>query len=391
MVTLGIDRLLMEPERVQGRRVGLVSNYSVCDGQLQPVIERLYQAFGHELLRLFSPEHGLYNAALEGEHVASSRDGHTGLAVQSLYGEVRKPDPSMLRGLDMVIFDLQDIGSRYYTNLSTLVGVMEACETAGVSLLVLDRPNPIADRAEGWLVEEQCRSFVGAVPVLARHGLTLGEIARWLRRTRFVGLDLSVMTLGGWNPKMYWDETGLPWVPSSPNTTGLDMMTLYPGTCLFEGVNVSVGRGTAKPFEMIGAPFIDGFALADAFNHWDMAGIRARPVFFVPWRSQYQGTLCQGVQLHVTHRRQVAAWRAGVMLLYQLLKDYPDKVEFLNPHQRGPLFFDLLAGSEDLRTALSLGHIEEIFTRESHERARFMEETAEDRLYGTTDPKEVGL
>ncbi len=381
MVQLGIERLLeAERHHVAGRKAAVVTNYTMCDGQLAPVIDRLQNAFPAEIAALFGPEHGVRSEAREGESVESGTDEHSGLPVFSLYGEVRTPRPEMLAGLDVLIFDLQDIGSRYYTNLSTLAAVMGACEQAQVACLVLDRPNPISGRREGRLVQEGFTSFVGQLPVPARHGMTMGEMARWIRRTRLPGLDLSVVPLGGWEREMYLDETGLPFVPSSPNTTGVDMMTLYPGTCLAEGVNVSVGRGTAKPFELIGAPYIDGFALAQAFNRQDLEGIRARPVFFRPWRSEYAGKLCQGVQLHVTDRRRLSSWRAGITVLQAVHDLYPADFAFTAPEHGRP-FFDLLAGSAELGRSILEGRGPGFCEGEAPDLEQFQQETAPDLLY----------
>ncbi len=382
-VQLGVERLLeQESGKVAGRKTGVVTNYTMVDGDLRPVIDRLQEKFPREIVRLFGPEHGVTNEGAEGEEMGSGQDGHSGLAVQSLYGAVRKPQASMLADLDLILIDLQDIGTRYYTNLSTMTEVLEACESAQVPCIVLDRPNPISGRMEGNLTDPDFTSFVGRLPVPARHGLTLGEMARWLQRTRLADLQVEVMALGGWERDMYLDSTGLPFVPSSPNTTGLDMMTLYPGTCLAEGVNLSLGRGTAKPFELIGAPFADGFAVAQRFNQLDLAGVRARPVFFRPWRSEYATELCQGVQLHVVDRTGLEPWKAGIALLQVFCDLYPESLAFTSSTQGHHCFFDLLAGSSGLRHALmegsGLAYAQETQTRDL---PAFSQSVAADLLY----------
>lgn len=282
MVRLGIDRLINEyPSWVKGNRTGVVTNYAMTDSHLHPVIDRLIQVFGSNIVKLFGPEHGIRTASPEGEHISSEQDARSGLPALSLYGTDRKPTAEMLEDVDLLIVDLQDIGTRYFTHVSTLKGVLEACDENHIRCLVLDRPNPIGSSMEGPLTEPGYTSFVGSLPIPVRHGLTLGEIARWLKRTRYPHLDLDVMALEHWQRGQYWDDTALPFVPPSPNTTGIDMMILYPGTCLFEGTNVSVGRGTTKPFEIIGAPYIDGFELAERFNQQQWPGIRARPLYFL--------------------------------------------------------------------------------------------------------------
>ncbi|WP_053960180.1 exo-beta-N-acetylmuramidase NamZ family protein [Sulfobacillus thermosulfidooxidans] len=393
MVKLGIDRLISEyPSWVTGSRSGVVTNYAMTDGQLNPVIDRLIQVFGSNIVKLFGPEHGIRTASPEGEHIDSEVDAHSGLQAFSLYGSNRKPTAEMLADLDLLIVDLQDIGTRYFTHVSTLKGVLEACDENHVRCLVLDRPNPISGSMEGRLTEPGYYSFVGSLPIPVRHGLTLGEIARWLQRTRYPLLDLNVVPVGNWQRQQFWDETSLPFVPPSPNTTGIDMMLLYPGTCLFEGTNVSVGRGTTKPFEIIGAPYIDGFTLAKRFNQQQWPGIHARPVYFLPWRSLYAKTLCQGIQLHVLDRKLLTPFRIGVSLVQLIHDTYPDHFAFLRPaadndpldtndHYAKCWFFDLLAGSDGLRHAIESGHGLEFLEDEAGQLEQFRDEVSQDLLY----------
>ncbi|SMC04457.1 Uncharacterized conserved protein YbbC, DUF1343 family [Sulfobacillus thermosulfidooxidans DSM 9293] len=386
MVRLGIDRLINEyPSWVKGNRTGVVTNYAMTDSHLHPVIDRLIQVFGSNIVKLFGPEHGIRTASPEGEHISSEQDARSGLPALSLYGTDRKPTAEMLEDVDLLIVDLQDIGTRYFTHVSTLKGVLEACDENHIRCLVLDRPNPIGSSMEGPLTEPGYTSFVGSLPIPVRHGLTLGEIARWLKRTRYPHLDLDVMALEHWQRGQYWDDTALPFVPPSPNTTGIDMMILYPGTCLFEGTNVSVGRGTTKPFEIIGAPYIDGFELAERFNQQQWPGIRARPLYFSPWRSIYAKTLCQGIQLHVIDRKVLTPFRVGIALVQLIHDTYPEHFAFLRPshngHDADRLFFDLLAGSDGLRKAIESGHGLDFLQDEARQLEQFRDEVAQDLLY----------
>ncbi|PSR30072.1 MAG: DUF1343 domain-containing protein [Sulfobacillus benefaciens] len=383
---LGIERLIDEyPELVRGNRTGVVTNYTMTDSRLIPVIDRLIRAFGRDIVKLFGPEHGVMAAAVEGESVGARMDEHSNLPALSLYGHQHQPTPEMMDDIDLIIVDLQDIGSRYFTYLSTLKGVLEISRDQGVRCIVVDRPNPIGgERQEGIPVQPQYTSFVGCLPIPARHGLTLGEMARWLQRTRYPTLELEVVHMGNWRRSFYWDETALPFVPPSPNTTGPDMMVLYPGTCLFEGVNVSVGRGTAKPFEIIGAPFIDGFRLARLFNRQNWPGVRARGLYFVPWRQRYAQTLCQGVQLHVTQNRILSPVRIGIALLQLIHELYPEHFSFGPSRSQGhadSLFFDLLAGSGELRKAIEAGAGQDFLADESSWLQDFREEITQDLLY----------
>ncbi len=383
---LGIDRLISEyPEKVRGNRTGVVTNYAMTDNQLVPVIDRLIAAFRENIVKLFGPEHGVMSAAVEGQKISDRKDAHSDLPAVSLYGKLMGPVSETLDDIDLVILDLQDIGSRYYTYLCTLKGVLEACQRKGVRCLVLDRPNPLGGKErEGIPVESSYHSFVGCLPIPVRHGLSMGEMAHWLRRTQYPNLELEVVPVGNWQRSFYFSDTDLLFVPPSPNTTGLDMMGLYPGTCLLEGINVSVGRGTAKPFEVMGAPFIDGFQLARLFNRQNWPGVRARPIYFVPWRDPYSNTLCQGIQLHVTDLKKLSPFRMGIALVQLIRELYPDHFAFLptgSEERHRPLFFDLLAGSDRLRSAIETGSGQDFLTDEKSVLQDFHQEIAPDLLY----------
>ncbi|MCY9517729.1 exo-beta-N-acetylmuramidase NamZ family protein [Paenibacillus apiarius] len=335
----------------RGQRIGLVTNLTGVNHMLIPTIDLFHEHEHLGLTALFGPEHGIRGDAKEGEHVGSSVDKETGLPVYSLYGETRKPTPDMLQDVDVMVFDLQDIGTRYYTYIYTMAYVMEACGEQGIPFVVLDRPNPINGMTlEGNLVDEDCRSFVGLYPIPVRHGLTIGELAQLFKEQFGVRCDLTVIPMEGWSRKMHFDETGLLWVPPSPNASGLDMGLLYPGTCLVEGTNLSEGRGTAKPFEMVGAPFIDGYRLAKALNERRMPGILARPVSFVPTYQKHVGERCEGVQLHVTDRTALQSFSAGLQLLETITEMYPESFSYKEAD-----FFDQLAGTKQLKPHIENG------------------------------------
>lgn len=355
---LGLDRFLKEfYKQFQGQRIGLVTNMTGVGENLIPSIDSFHMHSGINLVALYAPEHGIRGDAKEGESVESSVDPHTKLPVYSLYGKSKKPSKEMLDAVDVVIFDLQDIGSRYYTFIYTLANLMEACEAYGKHVVVLDRPNPISGESiEGNLVEKSVRSFVGLLPIPNRHAMTIGELASLYKYEFGYRCELTIVPMEGWFRKNYFDETNLLWVPPSPNAPTIDMAVLYPGTCLIEGTNISEGRGTTKPFECAGAPFIDGYQLAKAFNEKEIPGILARPTSFIPSAQKHMEKICGGVQLHVLDRNELNSLEAGLTLLETIFAMYPDNVKFLQ-HKNGKYFFDLLAGTKDLRQHILRGSV----------------------------------
>jgi uncharacterized protein YbbC (DUF1343 family) len=383
MVQLGIEVLLTSRrDLLQGKRVGLVSNYTMTDRELRSVIDLLAADEGWRLTTLFGPEHGLRTCAKEGEHVASAIDPHTGLMAHSLYGETRKPSPAMLSEVDVLVIDLQDIGCRYYTNMSTMALCMEACAELGLPCLVLDRPNPLGGvEREGNILEPAFRSFVGMHPIPNRHGLTLGELALFINERLRPPCPLSVLPLAGWRREMLWADTSLPFVPPSPNTTGPEMCLLYPGTCLFEGTNLSVGRGTARPFEVIGAPYLDGHRLAAWFNEQGLPGVRARACYFVPTYSEHAGEMCQGVQLHVIDARRVRPVRTGLLLMQGIAELYPHAFDFRPAAPGAKPFIDLLAGTDRVRQWVLEGRVLDLLDEAEDEVARFDEQVQPYLLY----------
>lgn len=345
----GIDRLDKYGSLFEGKRLGLVTNPTGVDRNLRSTVDILSKSF--KLEALFSPEHGVRGNIQAGEAVSDYMDPETGIPVHSLYGENKKPSPELLDGVDSLVFDIQDIGSRYYTFTYTMAYCMEACAEAGKPFAVFDRINPVGGTAvEGNLLDPAFRSFVGRFPIAIRHGLTLGELAMLINSEFGIHCRLEVVRLEGWKREACFDDTDLPWVNPTPNMPSPETTFIYNGTCLFEGTNVSEGRGTTKPFEVIGAPWIDPYRLADRMNGMNLEGVLFRPAFFSPVFSKYSGEQCGGVQLHITDRHAFKPVECGVHLIYDIMDKYPDRFEWLKPEISGKHYFiDLLAGTDQLR------------------------------------------
>ncbi|KLU58857.1 hypothetical protein CEB3_c48750 [Peptococcaceae bacterium CEB3] len=382
MVRLGIEELLTKRvDLLHGKKVGLVTNYAVTDVCLQPVIRILASSTGWQLSKLFGPEHGVRISAREGENVDTGVDEATGLPAISLYGPNKKPTPEMLEDLDVLVVDLHDIGCRYYTNMNTVAYCIEACAEVGLPCIVLDRPNPIDGiTREGNILDLDFKSFVGMYAIPNRHGLTMGELALFMNHLLVEPCSLTVVPMTGWERRMLLSDTGIPFVPSSPNTTGLDMCLLYPGTCLFEGVNLSVGRGTAHPFEYIGAPFVDANQITDWFNRQGLPGVKGRPVYFSPYYSQYKGELCQGIALHITNRRTFEAVKTGLILLQGVAELYADNFQFLGHDRLGRAFIDLLAGGP-ISEFIQQGHVLNYLAESAESLEVFNQEVRQFQIY----------
>jgi uncharacterized protein YbbC (DUF1343 family) len=297
VVETGLDVIAAEGHpALRGARVGLLTNHTGVDRRLRSGIDLLRSRGDLQLAALFAPEHGIRGEAQAGAVIADAIDARTGLPVHSLYGDVQRPLPETLGGLDALVFDVQDVGVRYATYASTCLLCLEAAAEAGIAFVVLDRPNPLGGEVEGNVLDPAFVSFVGAHPVPIRHGLTIGELARLVAAERGLPPPI-VVPLRGWRRDLWHDQTGLPWVSPSPNLPTLDSLTLYPGTCLIEGTNVSEGRGTTRPFELIGAPWLAAHSLADELAGRNLPGVAFRPVWFVPTFSKHVGATCSGVQI----------------------------------------------------------------------------------------------
>jgi len=365
----GLDVLLREAQTdgehaalLTGKRIGLVTNMTGVDRQLRSNVDLLAAHPGWTLAALFGPEHGVRGDAQAGVAVENARDAATGLPVYSLYGKTHEPTPDMLAGLDILVFDIQDIGARFYTYPYTLASVLRAAKREGMTVVVLDRPNPIGGIwVEGPILDpEKYASFVGMFEIPIRHGMTIGELARLFNEEYGIGAQLHVVPMTGWQrDDDARSSDALPWVMPSPNMPTPETALVYPGTGLLEGTNLSEGRGTTRPFEIIGAPFIDAQQLADALNAQALPGVRFRPLRFTPTFSKHAGESCGGVQLHITDRQIFRPVRTGIALLLTLRQLHPHEFAF-NPGE--PPFFNRLVGNGWLREAIeqqqSLAEIE---------------------------------
>jgi uncharacterized protein YbbC (DUF1343 family) len=361
---------------VKGKRVGLITNPTGADAELRSTIELFRANPGIDLVALYGPEHGVRGNAQAGEYVPFYYDEAYELPVFSLYGQSFKPDPGMLsnideymrsfdtrevgkvpesamvQGVDVLVFDVQDVGTRVYTYVATMAYAMQAAAESGIEFIVLDRPVPIngADMEGAILEYPELSSFIGLFPIPLRFGMTAGELAR-LFNDKFLArtAKLTVIPMEGWKREMWFDETGLPWIIPSPNMPTLDTATVYPGLVALEGTNISEGRGTTRPFEFFGAPWIDGHALAARLNALDLPGVRFREAWFTPWFSKFQGELCGGCQVHVTDRRAFRSVAAVLHIISAVRSMYPDQFAF---HAD---YFDKVMGTASIRKALEAG------------------------------------
>ncbi|MCH9655202.1 MAG: DUF1343 domain-containing protein [Planctomycetes bacterium] len=330
-VLTGIDVLQQEQfKSLKGLKIGLISNHTGLSRNGKSGVQILNDAPQVKLVTLFSPEHG-FAGKLDVSKIGDSTDDKTGLKIFSLYGKTRTPTPESLQGLDALVFDIQDIGTRFYTYISTMGNAMQAAKKQGLKFIVLDRPNPIngLDYA-GPLLDEGAQSFVGYHRIPVRHGMTVGELARMFNSEMKIGVDLQVIPLQNWKREMYYDETGLTWVNPSPNMRNLNEALLYPGIGLLETTNLSVGRGTDTPFEWIGAPWLDGMQLAKRLNQAKLRGVRFVPVRFTPKSSKFTGELCGGVNFIITDRRLFQSVKTGLEVAHQLRTLFPDEWETKN-------------------------------------------------------------
>lgn len=348
MVELGIEHLLSDrTDLLRDERVGLVTNPSGVDPGLRSTVTHLDDHPDVDLRRLFGPEHGIRGRAPAGAAVSDRTDERTGLPVSSLYGETRRPTAEMLDDVDVLVYDMQDLGVRYYTLIYTLAYVLESAAEHDTRVVVLDRPNPVAPLGvSGNRVPDEHASFVGNYRLPVTHGLTVGELARYFVGEFGIDVDLTVVSLSGWTRTDWYDETGLPWVPPSPNVPTLTTATLYPGTCLFEGTNLSEGRGTANPFELVGAPWVDGVEWARTLNDLGLPGVRFRPAAFTPSDSKHEDVAVEGVQVHVRDRDIVEPLVVGLSMLVSAFQRFPES-DWRT--YEGEYFVDRLAGGPSLR------------------------------------------
>ena len=358
MVQTGLERFIAAADSFRSRQTGLVANHTSVDRNLAYSWDVLPRR-GISIKKIFSPEHGLFGA--EQDQVPVGSQSGFPLEVVSLYGnsaDSLAPLDSHLAGIDLVLFDIQDVGARYYTYLNTMILFMKTLDGSGIEFIVLDRPNPLGgSTVEGPILTGGFESFVGIPPVTIRHGLTAGEMSILARDHFKLDLECTVFEMTGWERDMPYASTGLPWVPPSPNMPALSTAFVYPGTCLMEAVNVSEGRGTTTPFEVVGAPWIDPYAFAGRANSLGLPGVTFRPQFFKPVFNKYRGEICGGVFIHVTDYGIFEPFLTGVSLV-DILHDSYRGFEFLEGvYEFNSLHpaFDLLTGSRTIRDMIQAG------------------------------------
>jgi uncharacterized protein YbbC (DUF1343 family) len=347
-------------DALQGGRIGLIVNPSSIDSRFNHAADLFHQHSQINLTALFGPQHGIRGETQDNMiEWQSFRDKKTGLPAHSLYGETRKPQPEMLEEVDALVFDIQDAGTRVYTFIHTMALAMEAAREHDKKFIVLDRPNPINGfQTEGNILEPEYRSFVGLYPIPMRHGMTVGELAGMFNREFGIDCELEVIKMEGWRREMYFEDTGLPWVMPSPNMPTVETAVVYPGSVMIEGTLVSEGRGTTRPFEIVGAPYIESVALAEELKRENLPGVAFRPLHFQPTFHKFAGEVCGGVQIHVTDRNLFKPVITGVALISAIHRLHPNDFGWKEPpyeyvYDRSP--FDVITGSAKLREQIEAG------------------------------------
>lgn len=325
---LGIEQVEAYQKIFAGKRVGLITNATGINKAGKSSIDILNESV--QLVALFSPEHGIRGNETAGKIVSHGIDKKTGLPVYSLYGAAKRPTKEMLNGIDILCFDIQDVGARFYTYIWTLCYAMEACAAYGKDFVVFDRPNPIGNTVEGAILQLPYRSFVGYLPIAQRHGMTVGELSRMFNTEFKIGCRLQVIPMQHYDAKKYFTEYPLLWIPTSPNIPHAETALVYSGICLFEGCNLSVGRGTAMPFEYLGAPYIDAEDFSDALNAVGLEGVFFYPAYFTPTTSIYAGQACQGIQIIVRDQKTIRPVQVAVYIFDTLKKMYPHSFKVNN-------------------------------------------------------------
>jgi uncharacterized protein YbbC (DUF1343 family) len=353
-VKLGLEVLLSQKiNLLKGRTVGLIVNPTSVTSRLDHAIDLLHARREFKLAALFGPEHGARGEVQDQIEVGPYTDAATGLPVYSLYGETRVPTEEMVRGLDTLVFDMQDVGARYYTFIYTMAYAMQTAARYDKQVVVLDRPNPLGGaRADGNVLDLNFRSFVGLYPLAVRHGMTVAELALLFNSEFGINCELVVVPMRGWTRGLWFDQTGLPWVIPSPNMPTLETAVVYPGMCLIEGTNLSEGRGTTKPFEFVGAPWIEPRAFAAALAEEDLPGVRFRPIYFQPTFHKWKDQLCGGVQLHVTQRDRYKSFLTAIAVIRAARHMYPKDFQWRQPpyeYEYHKLPIDILCGNDLVR------------------------------------------
>jgi uncharacterized protein YbbC (DUF1343 family) len=362
-VAIGLENCLESPPKVlREARFGLLLNQASVNKDFAYASTLLARHFPGKFAALFAPQHGFWSEQQENMiETGHGRDESLGVPLYSLYSETRKPTPAMLRGLECLVVDLQDVGTRIYTFAWTMMYCLEACAEARIPVVVLDRPNPLGGEAfEGPLLDLHYASFVGRSAIPMRHGLTMGELARWLNARHKIGAELSVVPMTGWRRRLLWPETGRTWVPTSPNLPRWEGCTVYPGQVLLEGTNLSEGRGTTTPFEQFGAPFVSPLKLLDELEAFQLAGLRLRPIRFEPTFHKWQGKSCGGLYLHVTDPQAFRPLRTTLAILTAVRRLWPKEFSWRDPpyeYEKEKKPIDILFGNCTFREALDRGAI----------------------------------
>jgi uncharacterized protein YbbC (DUF1343 family) len=389
-VQTGLARLASEGSSLlAGRRIGLLVNATAVDIELRHAIDLLRARADLKVTALFGPEHGVRGDAQDMISVDAAVDARSGLPIHSLYGSTLaqlSPTPAMLDDIDVMVYDIQDVGSRYYTFVWTMVLAMRACAKAGKAFCVLDRPNPLDGvHVEGGLIAPGYESFVGLVSCPNRHGMTAGEIARWRHSVEKLDAELLVVSMRGWRRDMRFEHTGLPWVMPSPNMPTPDTALVYPGMCLVEGTELSEGRGTTRPFELAGAPYLDGHRLAADLTAMQLPGVGFRAAVFTPMFQKHHGKPCGGVQLHVTSPEAFRPYRTGVAFLKACYDQSPASFRWRDkPYEfvEDIPAINLLAGGDALRKGIEAGaSLDDLAARWPRDEGDFAAERADYLLY----------
>lgn len=377
-VELGVDRLMDNPELLAGKRVGLITNPTGIDANMTSIVDLFHNSDDFELTALYGPEHGVRGDAQAGSTVSSYIDEVTGLPVYSLYGATKKPTAEMLKDVDVLVFDIQDVGTRFYTYIYTMAYAMEAAAENDIPFVVLDRPNPQGGlRVEGPVLDPAYSSFIGLYPIPLKHGMTVGELARLFNKEYQLQADLEVVKMKGWKRSMLYEDTGLPFVMPSPNMPTTDTVNVYPATGLFEGTNLSEGRGTTKPFQLIGAPYVKAHDYAKTLNGLELPGVTFRAASFTPTFSKNAGKLSHGVEVYVTEPSKFEAVKTGIAMVKTAHDLYPDEFEFLAND-----FITKLTGNAYVKDMILAGEsLEAIMDKVDAERDAFLPIRKEYLLY----------
>lgn len=355
-IKTGIDVLLGDTGFLKGKRVGFLTNSSGITGDLRMDVDCLFEK-GVDVVKLFGPEHGIWGAAADGAKVGDETEPRYGIPVYSLYGKTTRPTAEMLDGVDVMIYDIQDVGLRFYTFLYSLAYMMEECGKRGIKVVVLDRPNPLGGEIDGPVIKKELESFVGGYGLVQRYGMTVGEIAQYYNATFGMGVDLTVVKMEGWKRSMFYDETGLFWNTPSPNLPSLEHTFLYTGFCLLEGVNLSVGRGTAHPFKYVGAPWLDSGKLFEELNGFPHPGISFRERAFIPLTSKYTAESCRGLEFFVEDPKEMKPIVLTLDLIAIVKKLHPKMFEWDRSYHgaNNRYHLDLLIGDRVYRERLDEG------------------------------------